>query len=153
MNLQTCKAATMAEALTQVKTTMGADAVILHTRPCYTRPWLGLRRRAMVEITAGKGLNVGRKRYMADAAPAQAQQRGAARIPSGIAAYRSGAGAAGSATAAPSRSLARITDDGSGDSFAGAAAPRTAIEGGRALMETPAATSAPSALEPEIRID
>ena len=32
MNLQTFKAATMAEALTQVKTAMGPDAVILHTR-------------------------------------------------------------------------------------------------------------------------
>src|SRR5665213_862274 len=32
MNLQTFKAPTMAEALTQVKSTMGTDAVILHTR-------------------------------------------------------------------------------------------------------------------------
>ena len=143
MNLQTFKAATMAEALTQVKTTMGADAVILHTRTFYTRHWLGLRRREMVEITAGKGLNVGRKRYMADAAPTPSQQRGAARIPSGIAAYRSGAGGAGPSTSAPSRAIARSTDDGPGDSFAGAAAaPRTALEGGRAIMETPAATSA-----------
>jgi len=58
MNLQTFKASTMAEALTQVKSSMGADAVILHTRTYHTRVWLGLRRREMVEITAGRGFNV-----------------------------------------------------------------------------------------------
>ena len=58
MNLKTFKAATMAEALTQVKTSMGSDAVILHTRTFHTRVWLGLRRREMVEITAGRGFNV-----------------------------------------------------------------------------------------------
>jgi flagellar biosynthesis protein FlhF len=61
MNLQTFKAQTMAEALSQVKTAMGHDAVILHTRTFVTRQWLGLRRREMVEITAGKGLNVGER--------------------------------------------------------------------------------------------
>jgi flagellar biosynthesis protein FlhF len=61
MNLQTFKAQTMAEALSQVKTSMGHDAVILHTRTFFTRQWLGLRRREMVEITAGKGLNVGER--------------------------------------------------------------------------------------------
>ncbi len=59
MNLQTFKAPTMGEALTQVKSVMGPDAVILHTRTLQTRRWLGLRRRELVEITAGKGLNVG----------------------------------------------------------------------------------------------
>jgi flagellar biosynthesis protein FlhF len=48
----------MAIALAQVKTTLGRDAVILHTRSYSTRQWLGLRRREMVEITAGKGMNV-----------------------------------------------------------------------------------------------
>jgi flagellar biosynthesis protein FlhF len=62
MNLQTFKAATMADALTQVKTAMGGDAVILHTRTFWTRYWLGLRRREMVEITAGKGFNIVRPR-------------------------------------------------------------------------------------------
>src|SRR5215208_4781485 len=62
MNLQTFKATTMAEALTQVKSAMGGDAVILHTRTFHTRYWLGLRRREMVEITAGKGFNVGNRR-------------------------------------------------------------------------------------------
>ncbi|HEX4796165.1 MAG TPA: flagellar biosynthesis protein FlhF [Humisphaera sp.] len=59
MNLQTFRAPTMGEALTQVKSAMGPDAVILHTRTLQTRYWLGLRRRELVEITAGKGLNVG----------------------------------------------------------------------------------------------
>src|SRR5579871_3922324 len=59
MNLQTFKAPTMGEALTQVKSVMGSDAVILHTRTFQTRQWWGLRRREMVEITAGKGINVG----------------------------------------------------------------------------------------------
>ena len=62
MNLQTFKAATMAEALTQVKSAMGSDAIILHTRTFSTRKWMGLRRREMVEITAGKGINIGRRR-------------------------------------------------------------------------------------------
>lgn len=151
MNLQTFKAATMAEALTQVKTTMGADAVILHTRTFFTRHWLGLRRREMVEITAGKGLNVGRRRFVAEPA-AQAQRAaavgaGAPRSGAGLAAYRSSGGAG---------TLAAAGDSGISDSIRGgrgsasnstvatatALAPRNAIEGGRSLMETPAATSA-----------
>jgi flagellar biosynthesis protein FlhF len=49
----------MAECLVQVKTAMGAEAIILHTRTYQTREWLGLRRREVVEITAGKGMKVG----------------------------------------------------------------------------------------------
>ena len=49
----------MSEALTKVKTVMGADAVILHTRTLRTRHWWGLRHKEMVEITAGKGINIG----------------------------------------------------------------------------------------------
>jgi flagellar biosynthesis GTPase FlhF len=72
MNLQTFKAPTMAEALTQVKREMWVDAVILHTRTFQTRYWLGLRRREMVEITAGKGLNIGAgRRRPPAAAPAE----------------------------------------------------------------------------------
>ncbi len=48
----------MAEALRQVKTELGGDAVILHTRTYSRRRWLGLRRQEIVEITAGNGLNV-----------------------------------------------------------------------------------------------
>ena len=140
MNLQTFKAATMAEALTQVKSTMGADAVILHTRTFFTRHWLGLRRREMVEITAGKGLNVGRRRYMTE--PAPSQQRLNQRPAAGIAAYRTGGG--GTATAPPSRALASPRGESPDDSFAGGASisPRNAVQGSRNFMETPAATSA-----------
>jgi flagellar biosynthesis protein FlhF len=58
MNLQTFKAPTMAEALAQVKSAMGHEAVILHTRTYQRSMWLGLRRREIVEITAGHGLNM-----------------------------------------------------------------------------------------------
>src|SRR3954468_2909969 len=56
MQLQTFKASTMAECLTQVKSSMGADALILHTRTYQTKQWLGLRKREVVEITASKGM-------------------------------------------------------------------------------------------------
>jgi flagellar biosynthesis protein FlhF len=48
----------MAEALVQVKTALGSDAVILHTRKYHRRRWLGLRRQEIVEITAGSGLQI-----------------------------------------------------------------------------------------------
>ena len=35
-----------------VKTEMGGDAVIIHTRTVQRRAWMGLRRREIVEITA-----------------------------------------------------------------------------------------------------
>ena len=72
----------MAEALTQVKSAMGGDAVILHTRTFQTRYWLGLRRREVVEITAGKGFNIERGRRQQQAAkPAEP------RPANGLAAY------------------------------------------------------------------
>ena len=46
----------MADALVQVKSALGTDAVILHTRTYSRRRWLGLRKQEVVEITAGKGL-------------------------------------------------------------------------------------------------
>jgi flagellar biosynthesis protein FlhF len=124
MNLQTFKAATMAEALTQVKSNMGSDAVILHTRTFYTRHWLGLRRREMVEITAGKGLNVGRRRFVAEPAPSAQPTRMISGA--GLAAYRSGG-----------RELAPA-----GASKANGGGGMGGLGGGRTLMETPAATSA-----------
>jgi flagellar biosynthesis protein FlhF len=68
MDLKTFKASTMADALNQVKSVMGSDAVILHTRTFQTRRWLGLRRREVVEITAGRGFNVARSRRQTAAA-------------------------------------------------------------------------------------
>src|SRR3982751_5184218 len=84
MQLQTFKAPTMAEALAQVKREMGTSAVILHTRSYWRRYCLGLRRREIVEITAGKGLNVDRRRQ----APGGVSPRPTAHPPhSQIAAY------------------------------------------------------------------
>src|SRR4051794_40182470 len=59
MNLQTFRAPSMAECLAEVKRVMGPDAVILHTRTVAIKRFLGLRRREIVEITAGRGLNGG----------------------------------------------------------------------------------------------
>src|SRR4029079_17933467 len=100
MNLQTFKAATMAEPLTQVKSAMGGDAVILHTRTFQTRYWLGLRRREMVEITAGDVFYVGERggREQAAARPVESRPAG------GLAAYTrstSGNAVGGSAIARP----------------------------------------------------
>jgi flagellar biosynthesis protein FlhF len=58
MQLRTFSAGSMAEALVQVKSEMGGDALILHTRSYSRRRWFGLRRVPIVEITAGQGLNV-----------------------------------------------------------------------------------------------
>src|SRR3954447_11640508 len=55
MNLRTFKAYTMADCLSLVKGEMGPTAMILHTRTYTQRYWLGLRRREIVEITAGRG--------------------------------------------------------------------------------------------------
>lgn len=57
----------MAQCLMQVKTTLGADAVILHTREVQQRKWLGLRRFKVVEITAGNGV-MARRRARSDVA-------------------------------------------------------------------------------------
>ena len=56
MKLKTFSASTMAEALVQVKSEMGGDAVILHTRTYQRRRWLGLWRMEVVEITASHGM-------------------------------------------------------------------------------------------------
>ena len=61
MQLQTFQGNTMAEALARVKTTLGVEAVILHTRTVQHRRWLGLRRVERYEITAGRGMNVVRR--------------------------------------------------------------------------------------------
>src|SRR5271170_1712275 len=61
MNLQTFKAPTMAQALAQVRTAMGGDAVILHTRKYQMKFWLGLKRRDVVEIIAGRGMAAARR--------------------------------------------------------------------------------------------
>lgn len=72
MKLQTFKAPTLAEAIAQVKTAMGHDAFILHTRTYQRSQWLGLRRRTMVEITATPKLNMVRPNQAAKKAVAYA---------------------------------------------------------------------------------
>src|SRR6266498_3532257 len=69
MNLQTFRAPTMAECLAEVKRVMGPDAVILHTRTLTLKRFLGLRRREIVEITAGRGLNGGPRGGLRRGAP------------------------------------------------------------------------------------
>lgn len=58
MNLRTFSAPSFAQAMALVKSEMGSDAVILHTRTVQKRRWMGLRKNEIVEITAGSGLNV-----------------------------------------------------------------------------------------------
>jgi flagellar biosynthesis protein FlhF len=59
--------------MAQVKTEMGGEAVILHTRTQQRRRWLGLRKREVVEITAGVGLNVTARPVRRPAAAASTQ--------------------------------------------------------------------------------
>jgi flagellar biosynthesis protein FlhF len=131
MNLQTFKAATMAEALTQVKSAMGGDAVILHTRTFHIRFWFGLRRKEMVEITAGKGFNVPARRQQQQQPPAKpvesrpAAGNGNHNGNGGLAVYARQANGNGR----PSPTNVDIP-------------PRNALEGSRAILETPAANSA-----------
>jgi len=71
LNLRTYRASTIAEALTQVKRDLGADAVILHTRTTKAGGWFGFGARAVVEVTASTGVNIGpaRSRRGAQDAP------------------------------------------------------------------------------------
>ncbi len=113
----------MAEAIQLVKTTMGNDAVILHTRTYPVRQWLGLRRREMVEVTAGRGVLFARwTRQPAAAAPAGVP----ARVPVGAnhAGVIYGPGASTKTAVQP------------------AVPSRNPIENARQLMDTPAAGNA-----------
>ena len=58
MTLRTYRAATMAEAMAEVKRDLGRDAVILHTRNIRKGGLLGLGGRRLWEITASPNLNV-----------------------------------------------------------------------------------------------
>jgi len=58
MNLHTFKASTMSAAFALMKAALGREAVILHTRTYQQRYWMGIRRREVVEITAGRGINI-----------------------------------------------------------------------------------------------
>src|SRR5436853_5963978 len=58
MDLKTYHGSSMAEALARVKKELGRDAVILHTRTIRRGGWLGFGGRTLVEITAGRDINV-----------------------------------------------------------------------------------------------
>lgn len=62
MQLEKITAPTMADAVKEVKRLLGDDAVILTTRMITTRRWMGLRKRELVEVMAGKGVNVQSRR-------------------------------------------------------------------------------------------
>jgi flagellar biosynthesis protein FlhF len=83
MNLRTFSAPTFAQAMALVKTEMGGEAVILHTRTVRGRRWLGLRRRETVEITAGVGLNVTARPVKKAVTPNTAASGQAARLAAG----------------------------------------------------------------------
>jgi flagellar biosynthesis protein FlhF len=122
MDLKTFKADTMVEALNQVKSVMGSDAVILHTRTFQTRRWLGLRRREVVEITAGRGFNVG-------ARSRRQQQQATPRPTPAINTYSR----SGLVQRAPNQLVAP-----DGESMP----PLSAADNSRQLLESPAASSA-----------
>jgi len=80
MKLKTYQAWTMAEALEFVKSDLGADAVILHTRTFERGGFFGLGRRSVVEITAARSQDMPRVDSRADprAVRVEAKQRPAA---------------------------------------------------------------------------
>src|SRR5687768_3050176 len=73
MDLRTYRAPTLAEAVAKLKADLGHNALILHTRQIVERYWLGLRRRQIVEIVAGR--NLPRRAAPGAAAPAKAPPR------------------------------------------------------------------------------
>ena len=67
MKLKTYQAWTMAEALEFVKSDLGADAVILHTRTFERGGFFGLGRRSVVEITAARSQDMPKVEQRGDA--------------------------------------------------------------------------------------
>jgi flagellar biosynthesis protein FlhF len=102
VNLKTYRAATIADALAQVKKDLGANAVILHTRTYRKGAILGIGGRAVVEITASSAVNVVHPLARKGKAPAPAEAPaqgssllrkayGIAQAPSPVEAPRTGA--------------------------------------------------------------
>jgi len=58
MNLKTYRAASVADALQEIKRDLGPDAVILHTRTYRRGGWLGFGGKPLVEITASSSCSV-----------------------------------------------------------------------------------------------
>lgn len=74
MRLKTFRAATMADALSQVKKDLGKDAVILHTRSYKAGSIFGLGGKPTVEITASIEVNATPRPVRQRVAPAPAEQ-------------------------------------------------------------------------------
>ena len=72
MKLKTYQAWTMAEALAFVKTDLGADAVIVHTRTFERGGFFGIGRRAVVAITAARAVDMPKTDNRGDAKSAKA---------------------------------------------------------------------------------
>jgi flagellar biosynthesis protein FlhF len=64
LNLKTYTAQSMAQALAQVKRELGSDAVVMHTRSYKRGGLLGMGAKTVVEVTAGRGADVGRARRL-----------------------------------------------------------------------------------------
>jgi flagellar biosynthesis protein FlhF len=130
MKLETFRGKTMAEALQQVKTALGQEAVILHTRTLQTRFCLGLRRRELFEITAGRGLNVSRGNRRITKAKPENEQRPLGASAAGI---TYGPGAAKAPAPRPVAQLQQLQP---------ASQATTLTEMTAKLLDTPAASKA-----------
>lgn len=107
MKLKTYQAWTMAEALAFVKTDLGGDAVILHTRTFDRGGFFGIGKRSVVEITAARAQDMPRAepRASSSAAAASPNRRGPDPIRTSAAAR-----AYGAALPAPAQTAAPALD-------------------------------------------
>lgn len=115
----------MPEAFALMKAALGTQAVILHTRTYQQRYWLGIRRREIVEITAGRGVQVAERKTKparSSEHPLRSEAQTYAR--SAVGSHASAGGSSTKSSSGGFRSLA--------DSKAGI----------KAILETPAAGSA-----------
>jgi flagellar biosynthesis protein FlhF len=76
VNLKTYQALTMSEALTAVRTDLGADAVILHTRSFRRGGLLGIGRRTIIEVTAATAADARRSGDLDRVSPEEADRPG-----------------------------------------------------------------------------
>ncbi len=162
MNLKTYRAASIADALGQIKKDLGSDAVILHTRTFKQGGLLGFRARKMVEITASSSVNVVHPLARKGKAPVDGPTRPGAdmlrRTYAGVGAKAETTQSLGAATSLRTATLAAVaaaSDDvciasgggggahrGQGAESAGAAAAATAL----ATPRTTAAAADPERL-------
>ncbi len=146
MKLKTYRAASMAEALSKVKSELGKDAVILHTRTVKVGGVLGIGRKTAVEITAADEPTPTARRgsvQRAKSGPAT----GPARVP-----RTAGASAGGLSGSAGSGGDVAVTPAGPGDGGALPMFSPAAIQAYRSAAgvrpgATPATPAAPAPIE------